>query len=224
MKALEEDWLFRFVKTRYCPLFPYLYRYSHWALLIWDHRSGLWNFSIGRFDALPPQPSPPGVEKRFRLKEISFYLYLVGLKDFWFMESQWHELKLGYSAEVVGWTLSSPTVRTSANNCEANRILPKSRLPIIPPVRLHFIELYRVTTGHQLSYESQSWSLGNDSGRETASTGFSEISPLFIYITAWSRILQKLTVIHLVKKFSISYGTRMLITVFTKADQFRGPV
>jgi len=35
----------------------------------------------------------------------------------------------------------------------------------------------------------------------------------------WSRVLEKLIVAQLVKKFSIYYGTRRFITVFTRARQ-----
>jgi hypothetical protein len=36
-------------------------------------------------------------------------------------------------------------------------------------------------------------------------------------LTPWSRLLEKLTGLHLVKKFPIFYGTRMFIAVFKNA-------
>jgi hypothetical protein len=45
-----------------------------------------------------------------------------------------------------------------------------------------------------------------------------ELLGLFFIITAWSRVLlEKRTVLQLVKKFPAFYGTRMFITAFTSA-------
>ena len=40
---------------------------------------------------------------------------------------------------------------------------------------------------------------------------------LIYLLTPWSRVLEKLTASHLVKKFPTFYGTRRVITAFTSA-------
>jgi len=45
-----------------------------------------------------------------------------------------------------------------------------------------------------------------------------------LHLTIQIRVLEKLIVTHLVKKFAAFYGTQGFITAFTRAHQFWGPV
>jgi hypothetical protein len=48
------------------------------------------------------------------------------------------------------------------------------------------------------------------------------VSSNYVCLTAWTRVLQKLTVVHIVRKLSASYGTRRFLTVFIRTCRLGG--